>query len=81
MDLLKKLTIDMQWPLERSVPLLSTNAAVLLKLEKKGRLEVGMDADILLLGAEDLSLQYVLAKGQVLKGPNFMTYSMFEPRP
>ncbi|NRB17835.1 MAG: beta-aspartyl-peptidase [Rhodobacteraceae bacterium] len=42
---------------------LTSNVADLLKLRQKGRLAVGMDADILVLG-KDLSVQDVMARGQ-----------------
>ena len=42
---------------------LTSNVADLLKLRQKGRLAVGMDADILVLG-NDLSVRDVMARGQ-----------------
>ena len=75
--LFRKLFFDFQWPPERILPLLTRNPASLLKL-KKGTLQVGADADLLLLGTSSLSLQHVFARGNHLKSPTHTHSGMFE---
>jgi len=43
-----------------------TNAADRLKLQRKGHIAVGADADILLMNQEDQSITYVIAKGEMV---------------
>jgi beta-aspartyl-dipeptidase (metallo-type) len=76
--LLRKLHLELQWPLERALPLFTTNTADLLKFADKGRIAVGKDADLLLLSPSDLSLAYVFAQGQMMMGPLFLAKGMFE---
>ena len=52
--------------LEQVLPIITANPAKLLKLKGKGVLEVGADADLCLLKQEDLSVDTVLAKGQIM---------------
>ncbi len=49
--------------LEEALGPLTSNVADLLKLGQKGRLAVGKDADLLVLG-QDLSVRDVMARGQ-----------------
>jgi len=76
--LLKKLHLDMQWPLQRALPLFCKNAAEILKLPQKGRIGVGLDADIILMSAETLDLTYVFARGKLMLGPDHLEKGMFE---
>jgi beta-aspartyl-dipeptidase (metallo-type) len=50
-------------PLDKAVRLFSTNAAGFYKLTKKGRIEPGRDADLILVD-EDLALRDVFARGR-----------------
>jgi beta-aspartyl-dipeptidase (metallo-type) len=50
-------------PVETAVRVFSTNAADFYKLGKKGRIEVGRDADLIVLDA-DLGLSEVIARGK-----------------
>lgn len=50
-------------PLDKAVRLFSTNAADFYKLDRKGRIEPGRDADLVLVD-EDLILTDVLARGK-----------------
>eukprot|EP00043_Microstomoeca_roanoka_P020483 m.250105 g.250105 ORF g.250105 m.250105 type:complete len:1262 (-) comp17172_c3_seq3:208-3993(-) len=79
LGLVKKLHFDLQWPMQRILPLLTRNTAEVLKFESKGTIAVGKDADLLLLDSESLDLKYVFALGQLMKGPNFIQKGMFEP--
>lgn len=53
-------------PIERALPLVTRNTAEVLKLSAKGRLEVGADADVVILREESLDVVHVIAKGRVL---------------
>jgi beta-aspartyl-dipeptidase (metallo-type) len=52
--------------LESVLPFATTNTARVLKLQSKGRIEAGMDADILLLNRADLGITHVIASGRLL---------------
>ncbi|HEX5081466.1 MAG TPA: amidohydrolase family protein [Blastocatellia bacterium] len=54
------------FPLELVLPLWATNAARVLKLDRKGRLERGCDADVLILRRETLEITHVFAMGKPL---------------
>ena len=61
-----KMVLDREMSIENSVKITSTNIADQLKLNNKGRIEVGKDADILLLDKETLELNHVIAKGKIM---------------
>jgi beta-aspartyl-dipeptidase (metallo-type) len=75
--LFRKLFFDFQWPPERILPMLTQTPAAFLKLAK-GKIEVGGDADILLLERTTLSLRHVFARGCLLKSPTHTHLGMFE---
>ena len=50
-------------PLEKVLPAFTSNVARVLRLERKGRLEVGADADLVVLG-EDGAVADVMARGR-----------------
>lgn len=52
-------------PLEKALPPVTANAARILKLSGKGRVGVGMDADLLLLDEKD-GIRHLLANGRWL---------------
>ncbi len=53
-------------PLEDVLPIATSNPAEALSLKHKGRLEAGMDADVLVLRQETLDVVHVLARGRQL---------------
>jgi beta-aspartyl-dipeptidase (metallo-type) len=59
--------------LEQLLPLVTTNVARVLKLQQKGRIEPGADADLLVLRRETLEPVHVVAKGRVLMRDGGMT--------
>jgi beta-aspartyl-dipeptidase (metallo-type) len=70
---LRACVLDCGRELAQLLPLVTTNAARVLKLERKGRIEPGMDADLLVLRRETLELVHVVAKGQVLMRDGVVT--------
>jgi beta-aspartyl-dipeptidase (metallo-type) len=54
------------YPMERVLPFVTSNTARVLKLKGKGRIEPGMDADLILLRRDDLALVHVIGSGRVL---------------
>jgi beta-aspartyl-dipeptidase (metallo-type) len=51
-------------PLETILPFFSTNAADVLKLNRKGRIDAGCDGDITILREESFELVHVFAQGR-----------------
>lgn len=61
---LRALAHDPSIGIERMLRIGSTNAARVLKLERKGRVRVGCDADLLVLETGSLEIRHVLARGK-----------------
>jgi len=57
-----KAMLDMALPIEKVLPLMTSNVAGLLKLHYKGRIETGFDADLLVVD-ESHQIESVMAKG------------------
>lgn len=57
-----KALLDLDLPMEKVLPLMTSNVATLLKLHQKGRIEVGLDADLLVLD-EKHGIESVMANG------------------
>lgn len=53
-------------PLEIALRAITTNPASILKLEGKGQIQVGNDADLCILDKETLRIDSVIAKGQIM---------------
>jgi beta-aspartyl-dipeptidase (metallo-type) len=51
---------------EGVLPMMTANTARVLKLHRKGRLQAGMDADLILLKRADLDITHVIASGRLL---------------
>jgi N-acetylglucosamine-6-phosphate deacetylase len=52
-------------PLEKAVTVVTSNAASILKLKDKGRIEPGKDADIVILD-KDYAISDLIARGQLM---------------
>lgn len=62
-----------------AVKVSSTNIAKHLKLEQKGEIKEGKDADLLVLDKDSLKIQYVIAKGKILmENEKIMKFGTFE---
>lgn len=66
------------WPLERILPLMTSNPARLLQLRGRGVVSLGASADLLVLTHETLKLRYVWAKGSLVKTPAWVQGGCFE---
>lgn len=53
-------------PIEDALKVITSNPANIYALKSKGYIEVGKDADIVLLNKEDLKINTVIAKGKVM---------------
>lgn len=53
-------------PVEVALKVITSNVADLLRLDNKGRIEVGKDADFVMVDSKDLSIKDVYAKGEGL---------------
>jgi beta-aspartyl-dipeptidase (metallo-type) len=58
------LVVKHQYTLDLVLPLATTNPATVLKLERKGTVEVGKDADIVILSKGSLDIRDVIARGR-----------------
>ena len=74
--------LEHDFPFEQTLAFVTTNTAAVLKLANKGRLEVGCDADALVLRKGSLELKDVIAQGRCLVrggqlafGENFLSKS------
>ena len=72
-----KMYFQEMWPMDKILPLITRNPAIFLKLKGKGTIEVGSDADILLLDKNTLKLKSVIAKGRVVMTKNWTHQGMF----
>jgi beta-aspartyl-dipeptidase (metallo-type) len=72
-DQLCRCAASPRWPVERWLPLVTANVAEVLKLARKGRLQPGADADIVVLRRDTLQLRHVVSRGQVLMRDGALT--------
>jgi beta-aspartyl-dipeptidase (metallo-type) len=78
LDQIRDCVLEHGVPLERMLPLVTTNTARVLRLEKKGRLQPGADADVLTFRARSLELVNVMARGRLLlKAGRLMQHEAF----
>jgi beta-aspartyl-dipeptidase (metallo-type) len=63
------------FPLEQTLSHVTANTAAVLKLEHKGRLEVGRDADLLVLCKDTLEIRDVIAGGRRLVRDGELAFS------
>jgi beta-aspartyl-dipeptidase (metallo-type) len=58
--------LDYKFPFELVLRLVTANTARVLKLERKGKLEQGYDADVLILRGDSLEIVHLFARGRQL---------------
>ncbi|HVF91923.1 MAG TPA: amidohydrolase family protein [Blastocatellia bacterium] len=70
--------IEHGFAIEQVLPLATQNTAEVLKLDSKGRLEVGKDADVLVLTRKEFGIKDVIVRGkQMVEGGRFITGERF----
>ncbi len=78
-EAVRQAVLEEQVPLATALRVITSNPAQLLKLRRKGRLEPGMDADVVLLDPNNLEVHTVIAKGRVLmKARKLLAKGTFE---
>lgn len=75
-EVIKALYFDFNWTLDEIIPLFTENPAKVLGLSYKGKIDVGYDADFLVLN-QDLDLRYVISRGKILKSPDWVFKGYF----
>ena len=65
-DQIGKCFLEKQYPLERLLPVVTSNTAAALKLPMKGAVKQGNFADVLVIDAVSFELQHVFSKGKWL---------------
>jgi len=66
-------------PIEDAVKVSSTNISKHLKLDQKGEIKEGKDADLLVLDKDSLQIKHVIAKGKIMmKNEKIMKFGTFE---
>jgi beta-aspartyl-dipeptidase (metallo-type) len=65
-DQMRKCVVEHGFALERVLHLATANTARVLKLDRKGRLEEGRDADAVILRRNTLEITHVFARGKLL---------------
>jgi len=75
---IKECVFNEEIPLEIAIRAITSNPAKILKLNKKGKIEVDMDADLCLLD-ENLDVDTVIAKGKIMvENKKAVVFGMFE---
>jgi len=68
-------------PLEIAIRAITSNPAKILKLNKKGRIEKGFDADLCILDEKTLNIDTVIAKGNIMvQEKEIVVYGTFEEK-
>ncbi|HAJ31960.1 MAG TPA: hypothetical protein DCK79_01080 [Candidatus Atribacteria bacterium] len=66
-------------PIENAIRVTSTNIAKHLKLDQKGEIKEGKEADLLVLDKDSLQIKYVIAKGEIMmENEKIMKFGTFE---
>lgn len=75
LDQIRACVLEHRFPLEQMLAHATANTAAVLQLEHKGRLEVGSDADLLVLRKDSLELRDVFACGRRLLRDGQLAFS------
>lgn len=65
-DAFRDVVLEEKIPLEKALQVVTSNPAKFLKFGNKGSIQVGKDADIVLLDKDELNVNTVIAKGQIM---------------
>lgn len=63
-----------EWPLEKILPLVTSNPARILKLDKKGLIDIGADADLVVVDPSTYEIHHVIANGKIFMKDKKMEY-------
>jgi beta-aspartyl-dipeptidase (metallo-type) len=72
---IRRCILEHDFPLAQTLSHVTSNTAAVLKLEGKGRLEVGCDADLLVLRRDTLEIKDVVARGRHLVRDGELAFS------
>lgn len=72
---IRRCVLERGFPLAQTLSHVTANTAAVLKLERKGRLEVGLDADLLVLRRDTLEIKDVIARGRTLVRDGRLAFS------
>jgi beta-aspartyl-dipeptidase (metallo-type) len=62
----KSAVLDKEVPIEDALKVVTSNVAKVLKLNTKGRIVRGNDADLVILNKENLNIDTVLSRGEIM---------------
>lgn len=66
MECIRELHFNEKLEIEKCIQVATSNPAEILKFKNKGHIEIGYDADIVLLNKENLEVDTVISKGEVM---------------
>lgn len=66
LECIRELYFNEGLELEKSIQVVTSNPAKILKLKNKGHIDIGYDADVVLLNKEDLEIDSVIARGSMM---------------
>lgn len=66
MESIREMCFDENIPIEKAIKTATSNPASILKLNSKGHVDVGFDADLVVLRKDDMSIKDVICKGRVM---------------
>lgn len=72
---IRSCVLEHDFPLEQTLAFVTTNTAAVLKLVHKGHLEVGYQADALVLRRDSLEIKDVIARGRCLVRDGQLAFS------
>lgn len=66
LECIRELYFNENLELEKAIQVATSNPAEILKLKSKGYIDIGYDADIVLLNQEDLKIDTVISRGNIM---------------
>jgi beta-aspartyl-dipeptidase (metallo-type) len=77
-DELKDLVRKEGIPLETALKFVTSNVAAILKLKRKGRITVGADADMVILGEDDVIMEVIAMGRRMVSGGKLLVRGTYE---
>jgi len=75
----KDSVLDEKIELEKALKVITSNPARIFKLNNKGKIDIGFDADLCILEKDTLEIDSVISKGQIMMiSKNLIKYGTFE---